>query len=430
MITSIITKAKLDNTISSINEYEKTQAIKNVNDKLTLINTLLNNKYQILKETSYNNAVSSLKATVNSINKMLNEFKTLHFKNYFTYMNMYLTRLDYDIITIKNGKIFNSDDLLEIGNLYTLPCDPIKNYGECQTYDNPFTFVKYNPSYQLFIVGQIAPKTQKEEIKNELLNILKTIPNVKIFKELPQDNSYLIKIFEPLNIVYGIKLNYNEIAKTSKQLSQNLLQNLKHSAIIYVVIFVLFFIINYLFYRYFKNKIDLVDKIFKEYKIKATNDKLTGFLNRGAFENKSSANCEALLILDLDNFKYINDTFGHDRGDKVLKEFSFLLQKYFKNDIIGRWGGDEFLICTDKDKNLIYDIAKHINLDLIKIQKSFDTKIDKQLSLSIGACKNKENFEAKFKKADLALYKSKKSGKGKVIFYEDLDYIKMEKEDF
>lgn len=55
----------------------------------------------------------------------------------------------------------------------------------------------------------------------------------------------------------------------------------------------------------------------------------------------------------MDNFKYINDTFGHERGDEILIKFSKLLKKYFEDDIICRWGGDEFIVLTDKNKENI-----------------------------------------------------------------------------
>jgi diguanylate cyclase (GGDEF)-like protein len=139
---------------------------------------------------------------------------------------------------------------------------------------------------------------------------------------------------------------------------------------------------------------------------------------------------ETLLILDLDNFKYINDTFGHKKGDFVLKEFSWMLKKCFNKDLIGRWGGDEFLVATNKDRSTIKKICKEINLLLKNIQNSFDNKKVKKLSLSVGADNTSNiSFEKKFKRADLALYKVKKLGKKGCLFYDEIDYIKMEKEE-
>ena len=429
---SFITKIELEKSIIAINNYEKQQSLKNISEKLKLVNVIISNRYKTLKEDEIKNHISSLKATINSINTMLNQFKTLNFKNYSTYMNMYLTNLKYNIKIVKNNTIFNSNNILETGTNYYLSCNPLENYGECEIdKKNNFIYIQYNMGYKFFIVGEIEKHYNSEKLKTEILNILQTIPNIKIFNKLQQitTKDYFVTTFKPLNIHYGIKLNYNEIDKTSKKLSNNLIVELKQFIFIYILIFTLFFIINYFIFRVFKTKIDLIDKIFEETKNKASTDKLTGFLNRETFEIEIKEKKGMLLILDVDNFKYINDTFGHDKGDEILKEFSWFLNKYFKEDIIGRWGGDEFLILTDKDKQYIKEVDSNINKRLLELQKTFDKKLEKQLSLSVGGCEKEVEFEIKFKNADLALYKSKKMGKGKTTFYNDLQYLKMEKED-
>ena len=173
-----------------------------------------------------------------------------------------------------------------------------------------------------------------------------------------------------------------------------------------------------------------MEKAFNEFKQKARFDKLTNLYNREGFETEfKKVKYGTLLILDLDNFKYINDTFGHEKGDEILKEFAWQLNKYFKEDLIGRWGGDEFLIATNKDKKLIKEIAEKINCVLQKMQEKFDKNKSKELSLSVGGANNTITFEEKFKRADLALYKVKKLGKKGCLFYDEIDYIKMEKED-
>jgi diguanylate cyclase (GGDEF)-like protein len=107
-----------------------------------------------------------------------------------------------------------------------------------------------------------------------------------------------------------------------------------------------------------------------------------------------------------------------------------MLKKYFDNDLIGRWGGDEFLVCTNKSKREIIKIVENINKSLLFLQKRFDHDTKKILSVSIGACDNEKlPFEKRFTNADLALYKIKKSTKGNIAFYADLDYVKIEKDD-
>jgi diguanylate cyclase (GGDEF)-like protein len=191
------------------------------------------------------------------------------------------------------------------------------------------------------------------------------------------------------------------------------------------------FIIYIALFTFFRKKILFIESILNEYSHKAVTDTLTGLLNREGFEKEiKNKRCHTLLILDMDNFKYINDTFGHEIGDIVLKEFAWLLKENFKNDIIARWGGDEFLLCTDKTKNDIKKIIEKINDRLFQIQLQFDNKLIKRLSISVGGCADEKlDIQKRFNNADLALYKVKKSNKGKVLFFKEIDYIKIEKED-
>jgi diguanylate cyclase (GGDEF)-like protein len=89
-------------------------------------------------------------------------------------------------------------------------------------------------------------------------------------------------------------------------------------------------------------------------KYDATHDRLTGLLNRAGLEAALAARAGsgrpwALIMVDLDGFKQVNDTFGHDAGDEVLVEASFQLSQVFDRpgDVVGRLGGDEFLVLTD-----------------------------------------------------------------------------------
>ncbi len=200
----------------------------------------------------------------------------------------------------------------------------------------------------------------------------------------------------------------------------------------YIIFFLISLTIFYsIIFTLLRKKIITIDKTIAKYQKKATFDNLTSVYNRETFEQEAkNGNYKYLMIIDLDNFKYINDTFGHDIGDYVLQEFAWLLKKYFKEDVIGRWGGDEFMILTNKNKYTIEQIFKDINKKIQKIQKEFDKEMKEKLSVSVGVCSDKDApFEERFKNADLALYKVKKSKKGNVLFYKDIDYIKMEKED-
>jgi diguanylate cyclase (GGDEF)-like protein len=155
----------------------------------------------------------------------------------------------------------------------------------------------------------------------------------------------------------------------------------------------------------------------------AYHDSLTGLLNRKSFEDRFRENLQiakrsrleknrALLFLDLDRFKDINDTFGHDVGDQVLKEVASRFQQVTRNtDQVFRLGGDEFAIVLTSLAEEI-DAAIVAEKLVIEVQKplSIDGRI-LQLGLSVGIVlypRDGENAEELAKKADIALFEAKK----------------------
>ena len=194
--------------------------------------------------------------------------------------------------------------------------------------------------------------------------------------------------------------------------------------LIYLIIFILLFLA---FTFIFEKKLSLIDSYLKSIKSKAYEDDLTKVYNRKYLE-ETKTNPKTLAIVDLDNFKYINDTFGHKKGDEILKYFTQLLKTYFADDTIIRWGGDEFIILSEKDPKTIKKFTEKINHLIKDYQKTFDKHQKKELSISAGICSNPQlTYEEKFKNADLALYKVKKSKKGSALCFKEIDYIKIEK---
>jgi diguanylate cyclase (GGDEF)-like protein len=161
----------------------------------------------------------------------------------------------------------------------------------------------------------------------------------------------------------------------------------------------------------------------------ASNDSLTGILNRRMFielaekelsRYKRYQNKFVLLIIDVDMFKYINDTYGHLEGDKVLKQLVQIIRKQVRStDIFGRIGGDEFgalLIETSLKK--VSDFAKRIckacrdSVILTETGKSI------QFTISIGMTETGEkedNLDDIIRRADIALYQAKQAGRDKVV---------------
>lgn len=157
-------------------------------------------------------------------------------------------------------------------------------------------------------------------------------------------------------------------------------------------------------------------------------DGLTGLLNRGAFrheietyliENKKPA---AVMIIDIDNFKRVNDVYGHFFGDKVLIEFAnIMLDCCSENSAIGRLGGDEFIVLlkevesTEQVKKISNDIINKFN----KAMSQFEGEVP---SCSIGiSCYPQDGISISeiYLHADEALYNAKRLGKSKSSFYLD-----------
>lgn len=152
-------------------------------------------------------------------------------------------------------------------------------------------------------------------------------------------------------------------------------------------------------------------------------DPLTGLYNKTVTENLigealtsgAAGDCRyAFFILDVDNFKLVNDDFGHAVGDMVLREFSAELKRQFREkDIVGRIGGDEFaafLLAPDRDW-----VEKKARALSSALRKSFRSDAgDFSISASIGialAPEDGTDFAALYKNADAVLYQTKKRGK-------------------
>lgn len=131
----------------------------------------------------------------------------------------------------------------------------------------------------------------------------------------------------------------------------------------------------------------------------------------------------SILIMDVDNFKEINDTKGHLFGDKAIAEIANILKQEFRNsDIVGRFGGDEFIVfMKDLQTKAIVENKANKLLERFKSPIVIDN-YSIQVSISIGISfypLDGTTFDELFEKADMALYKSKHSGKNQWRYYDD-----------
>jgi diguanylate cyclase (GGDEF)-like protein len=120
-----------------------------------------------------------------------------------------------------------------------------------------------------------------------------------------------------------------------------------------------------------------------------------------------------MILLDLDNFKDINDKHGHLKGDEVLVEVATILGAMTrKTDIAGRWGGEEFLVvCPSTQKDGAARLAESLRLAI----EAQDKEIVFTTSIGVATIKNGESIRQLFHRVDQALYQAKVQGKNCVI---------------
>lgn len=181
-------------------------------------------------------------------------------------------------------------------------------------------------------------------------------------------------------------------------------------------------------------KITDVDKMIKEHErlqLISEQDSLTGLLNKEAFklqvEEFLSRNVEkacALLFLDIDNFKLLNDTLGHMAGDHALKEIAEAVKHRFREeDIIGRFGGDEFFVFSkDIPLEVFFQKLEKIRSSLSKTYYGEDQSLAVSISASMGftySPDGRASYEELIEQADKALYSAKEQGKNRYVMYHD-----------
>lgn len=151
----------------------------------------------------------------------------------------------------------------------------------------------------------------------------------------------------------------------------------------------------------------------------ADTDYLTNLPNRRLIEKKLNENSNrdlefSVILFDVDHFKKVNDRFGHDIGDKVLKEFANLIQENIRDkDIVGRWGGEEFIIIAN-DLNAKQAVVFSDRLRKLIEEAAFSHQNKVTASFGVAEYRQKEKIKDVLKRADIALYMAKENGRNKV----------------
>lgn len=254
----------------------------------------------------------------------------------------------------------------------------------------------------------------------------------KIQKEISTDKSFgIFTDFEDkkyISLFIAIKGKKNEtigyLISTYEDFQYEKLSDSLYMEIIFVNLIIIVSLMGTFIFIKDRNK-------FQEL---SSNDYLTGLYNRTKFmeiSNYELIKCAryrsnfSILLIDIDYFKNVNDHFGHNTGDEVLKTVASLLKNNIRQtDIIARWGGEEF-ICLLPDTGA--EIASFVGEKLrIVIESSKFEQIGK-ITVSIGVHEKSDydfTIESVNEKADIALYEAKKTGRNKVVIYKEWDLLK------
>lgn len=181
------------------------------------------------------------------------------------------------------------------------------------------------------------------------------------------------------------------------------------------------------------------DLLLEDLRRRASRDALSGLLNRATLEQSIREHLEsmtteetcALFIIDLDNFKQVNDTLGHRAGDQAIRQVGRILSGLFHaSDIVGRLGGDEFaaFLCGQISEELVRSKAALI-CEKVHLALGDHEIVNVTASVGVHYTGQGQEFDGLYQSADLALYKAKKAGKHQFCLKSRGQYQKSQRED-
>lgn len=224
-------------------------------------------------------------------------------------------------------------------------------------------------------------------------------------------------------IAYQAKLQNDWLCLSIKD-ATSVFAPLKLILVITIVVIALIVFVLFAFFSSYNKNSQTIEDLTEETKL----DKLTGFLNKAGTAEKMPELCRTehgmLAILDLDSFKLVNDLYGHDMGDRILKAFADLVRRNTRaGDVLCRTGGDEFVVfCKDvTDERIMAFLAMRLNEQLTEeCRRLMGEDFGIPVGVSVGTVSVPEHgrdYEKLFPLADKALYQVKQNGKHGCVAY-------------
>lgn len=165
-----------------------------------------------------------------------------------------------------------------------------------------------------------------------------------------------------------------------------------------------------------------MERLNRELYISASTDRITGLLNRQRFDDILVQEMErasryenplSILMFDLDNFKLINDTFGHQKGDSILQDIAVIIREKIRStDFAARWGGDEFVVLALADLNNAFQLGEKLRKEISQVNLPGLGNLT--ISMGITEFIQTDTLHSLVKRADDALYRAKQNGKNRV----------------
>ncbi|MBU0925174.1 DUF4154 domain-containing protein [bacterium] len=252
-------------------------------------------------------------------------------------------------------------------------------------------------------------ESQKEKLLNAVLNVKEkegvVTSLVNLQKEKQEEFEKAKKDLEFLN-------SQIQEQKNNLLIKENIISEQKNAMAVLAVLFIIILIlgINGIRQNKLLKKLSQIDSLSGLYNRRFINQKL----EEEILKFKRYKTLFSILLIDVDYFKKINDNYGHDKGDFVIKKISSLIQQNTRNtDINARWGGEEFLILAPNSDSIG---ALKLANNLKELIETYQFGVDYKVTISIGVSTFDENsnLEKLLKLADDALYKAKKNGRNRV----------------
>lgn len=350
-------------------------------------------------------------------------------KNFDRYFELKESNQNYLIKIKKNGQFENSTSIFMDYKIYdkegkflgiagvNLNSSVIENV--IKDFEKKYNFNAYFISSNGTIIFGSDEQERFSNLKdNDFLNYIKNIlvqKNSAEYFNFKNDNFFLkIKYFPNIDAYLFVEAKISDFNTDNKK---------AFMANIFISLFVTIFITSLILFavKYYQKRL----------KVLATTDILTNIPNRTSFNHyfqylsafsQRNQTPLSLAIFDIDNFKLVNDTFGHVTGDDIIQKIATIASECIrKSDMLARWGGDEFVLLFPNTKlEDAYLVCEKIRLAVFN-NTELSLQIDgKQISISIGLVEtnSKSTMEKNIKSADKLLYISKTSGKNITTFKE------------